>query len=393
VKWIHESADQGNPDGQKYLAFMYFSGNGMTKDIAEAIRWFRKAADQGDVTAQSMLGSIYGSGAFGVPRNDAEAIKWYRKAAEQGDGLAKAFLAQLLASNGSAPIPGIDFGPPAQRANSDEQAMFAQIQVGSCNTAGSWDYTLPAPLNNAPHVAITVPVKTVQPQIFLDPAQTLRMLDYLRTAAIQYCKQRGATALAPWFTVQMGENGYGVPYPFIAYANGDKGRWTIWKNDQVDIIKRELAAQAAQQEAQRQAIAEQERVARIIKGNTDSFESAYGVQQWVSRNELIANPFVFKDKIVAVQNWFIQAVSENEAIFANYCGLACDPIFVTNVPVATLRNGEAVILAVKVLGMKKSPMTGVSVPDLQLVGMYHCKDSSSGCADFANFNREGALIR
>jgi hypothetical protein len=94
-----------------------------------------------------------------------------------------------------------------------------------------------------------------------------------------------------------------------------------------------------------------------------------------------------------MQVWFIQAVAEDEGIFANYCGLACDALYVKGVKVANLQPGEADVIAVRVLGMRKPTVGEGSIPSLELVGMHRCTDRSSGCNDFAKFNREGNLAQ
>ena len=55
----------------------YYSNN----NFVEAAKWFRKAADQGIALAQANLGLCYEKGE-GVPRDIAEAMKWYRLASE-----------------------------------------------------------------------------------------------------------------------------------------------------------------------------------------------------------------------------------------------------------------------------------------------------------------------
>ena len=52
-------------------------------DYAEALRLWRALAKQGDASAQDRLADMYYVG-DGVPRDDAQAVYWYRKAAEQG---------------------------------------------------------------------------------------------------------------------------------------------------------------------------------------------------------------------------------------------------------------------------------------------------------------------
>ena len=55
---------------------------------------YREAAEQGHAEAQFRLGAMYFSG-DGVPRDDAGALKWYRLAAEQGHAEAKDNLAYM----------------------------------------------------------------------------------------------------------------------------------------------------------------------------------------------------------------------------------------------------------------------------------------------------------
>ena len=65
----------------------YEKGDGVPKDIAQAVIWYRKAAEQGHAKAQFALGVRYGKGE-GVPQDAAQAVTWYRKAAEQGNAKA-----------------------------------------------------------------------------------------------------------------------------------------------------------------------------------------------------------------------------------------------------------------------------------------------------------------
>jgi hypothetical protein len=58
-------------------------GKGVTRDDSQAMRYFRQAADQGDPQAEFNVGFMFANGR-GVPRDDAQAVTWYRKAAAQG---------------------------------------------------------------------------------------------------------------------------------------------------------------------------------------------------------------------------------------------------------------------------------------------------------------------
>jgi TPR repeat protein len=65
------------------LAYMYYLGEGVTQNHAEAVKWHRRAADQGLAVAQDSLRSMYEHG-DGAPQDYAEALRWYRLAVDQG---------------------------------------------------------------------------------------------------------------------------------------------------------------------------------------------------------------------------------------------------------------------------------------------------------------------
>ncbi|KAJ3094326.1 hypothetical protein HDU97_008243 [Phlyctochytrium planicorne] len=108
VKWITKSAEQGNPSGQyKYvplplflkkrkhsffeqtsLGVCYGSGNGVVKDLEEAVKWYIKSAEQCNADAQFSLACCYYHG-IGVERDLVQAVRWYTKSAEQGNVLAQ----------------------------------------------------------------------------------------------------------------------------------------------------------------------------------------------------------------------------------------------------------------------------------------------------------------
>ena len=67
---------------------MYYKGQGVLHDYAEAVKWYRLSAEQGDAYAQFMLGILYDRG-LGVPQDYAEAVRWYTRAAKQGNAEAQ----------------------------------------------------------------------------------------------------------------------------------------------------------------------------------------------------------------------------------------------------------------------------------------------------------------
>ena len=75
-------AEQGNAGAQYNLGIMYYKGQGVPRDDAEALQWFRKAAEQGYAKAQYNLGVMYGNGR-GVPQDYAQAHMWFNLAASR----------------------------------------------------------------------------------------------------------------------------------------------------------------------------------------------------------------------------------------------------------------------------------------------------------------------
>lgn len=71
-----EKAEQGDADAQLKLGVMYFFGDGVPLDDAEAVKWFRKAAMQGHTMAQRNLGFMYYGGGKGVRKDKVEAYTW-----------------------------------------------------------------------------------------------------------------------------------------------------------------------------------------------------------------------------------------------------------------------------------------------------------------------------
>ena len=88
VKWYRKSAEQGDAEAQFNLGCCYKRGEGVEKNWHEAVKWYRKSAEQGYASAQFNLGCCYDRGE-GVEKNLQEAVKWYRKSAEQGHAKAQ----------------------------------------------------------------------------------------------------------------------------------------------------------------------------------------------------------------------------------------------------------------------------------------------------------------
>ena len=83
-----ELAQNGHSGAQYNLGLMYNNGNGVGRDMFEAVDWWRRAAFQGHASAQYNLGLLY-EGDDEVAEDFLEAARWYRSAAEQGHSNAQ----------------------------------------------------------------------------------------------------------------------------------------------------------------------------------------------------------------------------------------------------------------------------------------------------------------
>ena len=69
---------------QTNLGRMYYDGNGVEQDYAQALLWLTRAAEQGAAIAKSNMAVMYLEGR-GVPRDPAEAYKWFLLAREDDE--------------------------------------------------------------------------------------------------------------------------------------------------------------------------------------------------------------------------------------------------------------------------------------------------------------------
>ena len=88
VKWYTEAAMRGNRGAQYSLGGMYEEGEGVAKNVPKAAQLYEASARQGMPEAQFALGLSYEFGE-GVARNRRTAIFWLDQVAKQGDGRAK----------------------------------------------------------------------------------------------------------------------------------------------------------------------------------------------------------------------------------------------------------------------------------------------------------------
>jgi TPR repeat protein len=64
------------------LGLMFYEGQDVPQDYAEAVQWFQKAAEQGDGDSQLKMGVMYTNGQ-GVVQDYVQAHKWLSLAASR----------------------------------------------------------------------------------------------------------------------------------------------------------------------------------------------------------------------------------------------------------------------------------------------------------------------
>jgi hypothetical protein len=102
IHWYHIAADRGDPVSQTNLAYLYENGGNGFKDPAEAAKWYMRAAVSGFARAEFNLGILYLQGT-GVERSDEEAAHWIGQAADAGCPSAVAALGYLYANGMGVP--------------------------------------------------------------------------------------------------------------------------------------------------------------------------------------------------------------------------------------------------------------------------------------------------
>lgn len=83
LEHIVNLANKGDSESLYKLSMIYFTGNGVQRDINKAIELCMVSAKQGYVLAQFKLGVFYEDG-IGLPKDEKEALKWYGLAADHG---------------------------------------------------------------------------------------------------------------------------------------------------------------------------------------------------------------------------------------------------------------------------------------------------------------------
>lgn len=80
AQWLRRAAEHGSSAAQNTLGVILSNGDGVRKNIGEALSWLRKAFHAGEACAGQNIAITYREiGDFRA------AVKWFRKAADAGD--------------------------------------------------------------------------------------------------------------------------------------------------------------------------------------------------------------------------------------------------------------------------------------------------------------------
>ena len=135
---FRKAAGQGEAEAEASLAWMYFYGEGVPKDEAEAQRWavmalpgLRKEADSGEPEELDDLGDLYLYG-LGVEADDVQALRFYQKGADLGDAYGQ-FCLGTMYEGGMAvavSIPTAVAWYKKAAAQGQPDAQIALLQLG-----------------------------------------------------------------------------------------------------------------------------------------------------------------------------------------------------------------------------------------------------------------------
>ncbi|MBR5638469.1 MAG: SEL1-like repeat protein [Muribaculaceae bacterium] len=134
LEWYRKAAEQGYARAQFNLGNCYFYGEGVEKDLKQSAVWYRKAAEQGDAIAQCCLGGYYYNG-WGVEIDYKQAVEWFRKAAEQGNADAQYNLGQCY-NEGHGVIKDINQAVEWYRKAAEQGIAEAQYSLGCSYYSG-----------------------------------------------------------------------------------------------------------------------------------------------------------------------------------------------------------------------------------------------------------------
>ena len=123
---LRQAALRGDAAAQIEVAARFANGQGVERDLPQALQWYTRAAAQGSAVAQYRLAAFYERG-WGATRDLERARIWYARAAEQGNVKAMHNLGVLTAADGRGDLAAAAgwFAKAAEFALPDSQINLA----------------------------------------------------------------------------------------------------------------------------------------------------------------------------------------------------------------------------------------------------------------------------
>ena len=81
---LRPHADNGNPDAQYNIGWMYLNGYGLAINDRLALEWWQRASSQGHIDANFSIAMLYSLGEGQVKKDKDKALDYYLLAAQAG---------------------------------------------------------------------------------------------------------------------------------------------------------------------------------------------------------------------------------------------------------------------------------------------------------------------
>jgi hypothetical protein len=105
AEYFRQGAALGQREAAQALAMMLHTGDGIPRDLPQAIQYYELAIKSGYLDSMNNLAEIYRQGEDGIPRNIDRAVSLLRSAAQMGHTFAMVNLGNYYENNPAADKP------------------------------------------------------------------------------------------------------------------------------------------------------------------------------------------------------------------------------------------------------------------------------------------------
>lgn len=211
----------------------------------------------------------------------------------------------------------------------------------------------------------------------VDLANEAIVSDILQKAvefAMQTCPQ--PTKNFGDINVYLLQNNQGI----VTASNLDKDQitWIQYSNksiterrnrEQQQLIQQERTSEIARLESERNDVNARETTSKNIYSK---FMSKHKISDFPSYDQLITNPFIFKEKIVGIEASFVEMISEEDGLFRFNQG---GNFILSKVPTNMFSRKTKILLAARVVGKTPSQTLNLSFIDAYLCEQENCDDA------------------